>query len=252
VPKDPQQLERPAVDGALRVLRAARAAGVRRVVLTSSFAAIGYGHAPRTEPFTEQDWTVLDGDQPVAAYPRSKTLAERAAWDFVAAEGAGLQLATVNPVGVFGPLLDLDTSTSIEIIRRLVDGALPGVPRLSIGIVDVRDVAALHLLAMERDEAAGQRFLAVAGDFMSLPELAQLLRQRLGAAGRRVPTRVLPDALVRLVGRFDSGVRQIVPELGTVRQASSAKARDLLGWAPRSREEAVLASARTLLELRAG
>jgi len=250
VPKDPDELVRPARDGALRVLRAARDAGVRRVVLTSSFAAIGYGHVPRSTPFTEQDWTRLDGERPVEAYPRSKTLAERAAWDFVAAEGNGLELATVNPVGIFGPLLAVDTSTSIEIVRRLVDGAIPGLPRLRFGVVDVRDVADLHVLAMERDEARGERFLAVSGDFMSLRDMAVAIKTGLGERGRQVPTRELPDWLVRLAGRFDAGVRQLLPELGVSKHASSAKARELLGWAPRSREEALVASAEALLDLR--
>ncbi|MBL8931238.1 MAG: aldehyde reductase [Kineosporiaceae bacterium] len=251
VPRDPDELVRPARDGALRVLRAARDAGVRRVVLTSSFAAIGYGHAPRSIPFTEQDWTELDGPVPVDAYPRSKTLAERAAWDFVATEGNGLELATVNPVGIFGPLLALDTSTSIELVRRLVDGAMPGLPRLTFGVVDVRDVADLHLLAMEREAARGERFLAISGDFMSLRDMAFALREGLGEHGRKVPARELPDWLVRLTGRFDAGVRQLVPELGVAKHASSGKARELLGWTPRSREEALVASARTLLDLRA-
>lgn len=251
VPRDPDELVRPARDGALRVLRAARDAGVRRVVLTSSFAAIGYGHAPRSTPFTEQDWTELDGPVPVDAYPRSKTLAERAAWDFVATEGNGLELATVNPVGIFGPLLALDTSTSIELVRRLVDGAMPGLPRLTFGVVDVRDVADLHLLAMEREAARGERFLAISGDFMSLRDMAFALREGLGEQGRKVPTRELPDWLVRLTGRFDAGVRQLVPELGVAKHASSGKARELLGWTPRSREKALVASARTLLDLRA-
>jgi nucleoside-diphosphate-sugar epimerase len=249
-PRDPDELVRPARDGALRVLRAARDAGVRRVVLTSSYAAVGYGHAPRSTPFTEEDWTRLDGERPVDAYPRSKTVAERAAWDFVTTEGGGLQLATVNPVGVYGPLLARDTSTSIELVRRLVDGAMPGLPRLTFGIVDVRDVADLHLLAMERDEAAGQRFLAISGEFLTLREIALALRDGLGERGRKVPTRELPDWLVRLVGRFDGGVRLIVPELGHARQGSAAKARDLLGWTPRPPEEALLATARTLLDLR--
>lgn len=251
-PKDPDELIRPAREGALRVLRAARDAGVRRVVLTSSFAAIGYGHDPRATPFTEEDWTRLDGPHTVEAYARSKTLAERAAWDFVAAEGKGLQLAVVNPVGIVGPLLALDTSTSIELVSRLVDGKVPGLPRLSFGLVDVRDVVDLHLLAMEREEAAGQRFLAIAGDFLWFREMAAALREGLGERGRRVPTRELPDWVVRLVGRFDGGVRLLLPELGVEKHASSAKARDVLGWTPRSPQEGLVASARSLLALREG
>jgi len=251
VPKDPDELVRPAREGTLRVLRAARDAGVRRVVLTSSFAAVGMGTAPRPEPFTEEDWSPLDGDVPLDPYPRSKTVAERAAWDFVAAEGGGLQLATVNPVLVLGPLLALETSTSVEVVRRLVDGALPGLPRLALAVVDVRDVADLHVLAMERDEAAGLRFLAAADGVLTLREMALTLRGARGERGRRVPTRELPDWLVRLGGRFDDGVRQIVPELGTPRSAGSARARDLLGWTSRSPQDTVVETARSLLDLRA-
>lgn len=245
VPKDPDELIVPARDGALRVLRAAADAGVKRVVQTSSFAAIGYGHPPRALPFTEQDWTDLSGAYPVAAYPTSKTLAERAAWDFVAAHPA-LELATVNPVGIFGPALGGDIGTSLEIVSRLL-GGLPGVPDMSFGVVDVRDVADLHVLAITRPEAAGERFLATSGDFMSMLEMARILRTGLGERARKVPTRVLPSTLIRLAGRFDPGMAQIATELGHLKNASGKKAERVLGWMPRSREEALLASAECLL-----
>ena len=147
VPKDANELIAPARDGALRVLRAARDAGVKRVVLTSSFAAVGYGAKDRTAPFTEEDWTNLD-DPSLQPYQRSKTIAERAAWDFIAREGGALELAVVNPVGVFGPVLGPDFSTSILMVKRLLDGSVPGCPDLWFGVVDVRDVADLHLKAM--------------------------------------------------------------------------------------------------------
>ena len=237
----------PARDGALRVLRAAQAANVRRVVLTSSFAAIGYGHGGPGHAFTENDWTDLSGAQHVAPYPKSKTLAERAAWDYVAGDGAGLELAVVNPVGIFGPMLGSDAGTSLELLRRMLDGKVPGLPRLSFGIVDVRDVADLHVRAMTHPDAAGERFLAISGDFMSLKDMAVALKAGLGERARKVPTRELPDWLVRLVGRFDSGVGQLATELGTSKHATSAKAQQLLGWSPRSREEALIASAESLL-----
>lgn len=252
VPKDPDELIVPARDGALRVLRAARAAGVRRVVLTSSFAAVGYGHAPRSTPFTEEDWTDLSGARPVPPYPISKTLAERAAWDYVHGEGAGLELAVVNPVGILGPPLGTDTGTSLEMVRQLLDGRVPGLPRLGFGVVDVRDVADLHLRAMTHPAAAGERFLAIAGDFMRLRDMALVLRSRLGDDARKVPTRELPDWMVRLVGRFDSGVGQVATELGTNKNATSAKARSLLDWQPRSREDALVASAEALVRLQKG
>lgn len=247
IPKHEDELIVPARDGALRVLRAARDAGVKRVVLTSSFAAIGYGHPEQAAPFDETTWTNLDGH--VAAYTKSKTLAERAAWDFIAREGGGLDLAAVNPVGVFGPVLDADYATSIQLVRRLMDGALPGCPRLRFGVVDVRDVVDLHLRAMTDPAANGERFLAVAGDFMRVQEMALALKSRLGDAARKVPTRELPDWLVKLVSLGDATVRQIVPDLGKYKNATSDKARRMLGWSPRSNEDALVATAESLLRL---
>jgi nucleoside-diphosphate-sugar epimerase len=247
-PKHEDELIVPAREGALRVLRAARDAGVKRVVLTSSFAAIGYGHPPRTTPFTEDDWTNLNGGD-VTAYPKSKTIAERAAWDFIAREGGALELSVVNPVAVLGPVLGTDYSTSILLMQRMLDGAMPGCPRLSFGIVDVRDVADLHLRAMTAPAAKGERFLAVAGGFMSIREIAKVLKERMGAAARRVPTRQLPNWLVRLAALRDPAVRLIVPELGKPKSATNEKARRVLGWAPRSNEEAIVASAESLARL---
>jgi len=248
VPKHEDELIVPAREGALRVLRASRAAGVKRVVQTSSFAAVGYGHPQMERPFTESDWTNVDGDG-LTAYAKSKTLAERAAWSFMGREGGDMELAVVNPVGVFGPALGADFSTSIEIIKRMLDGALPGLPRITFGVVDVRDVADLHLKAMTHPEAAGERFLAVAGQFLSLREIALVLRQRLGEAARRVPARELPDWLLRVVALVDKSVGQIVPELGKRKNASSQKAQQVLGWAPRPADEAVVATAESLIRL---
>jgi nucleoside-diphosphate-sugar epimerase len=245
VPKDENDLIVPARDGALRVLRAARDAGVKRVVLTSSFAAVGYGFAPQQTPFTEKDWT--DPTQPdVMPYTKSKTLAERAAWDFMAREGAGLELSVVNPVAVFGPVLGPDYATSILLVERLMDGAMPGVPRMCIGVVDVRDVADLHLRAMVNPAAKGERFLAVAGDFMWMVEIAKVLKARLGDGAKRVPTRQLPNWLVRLAALREPAVKQIIPELGKWKNATSEKAQRVLGWSPRSREDSVVATAESL------
>ena len=248
VPRHEDELIVPAREGALRVLRASRAAGVQRVVQTSSFAAVGYGHPQMDRPFNESDWTNVDGDG-LTAYAKSKTLAERAAWSFMGREGGDMELAVVNPVGVFGPALAADFSTSIEIIKRMLDGALPGLPRIAFGVVDVRDVADLHLKAMTHPEAAGERFLAVAGDFLSLREIALVLRNRLGDAARRVPARELPDWLLRVVALVDKSVGQVVPELGKRKNASSAKAQRLLGWTPRPADEAIVATAESLVRL---
>jgi nucleoside-diphosphate-sugar epimerase len=247
-PKHEDELIIPSREGALRVLRAARDAGVRRVVLTSSFAAIGYGQKLTGQPFTEENWTDLNGAD-VSAYVKSKTLAERAAWDFIAREGGALELSVVNPVGVFGPVLGPDYSTSIQLIQRLMDGMLPGCPRLSFGIVDVRDVASLHLLAMTHPAAKGERFIAVAGNFIPMHQIAQILRAHLGDAAQRVPTRVLPDWMVRLTGLFDPSVALFLPQLGKVKNITNEKARRVLGWAPRSNEDAVIATAESLIRL---
>lgn len=248
VPKHDDELVVPAREGALRLLRAARDAGVKRVVLTSSFAAIGYGHKPTDRPFTEESWTDPNGEG-VSAYVKSKTLAERAAWDFIAREGGALELSVVNPVGVFGPVLGPDFSTSIQIVKRFMDGAVPGCPRLSFGLVDVRDVADLHLRAMTSPAAKGERFLAVAGDFMTMQEIALVLKTRMGEAGKRVPPRVLPDWLLRVASLFDSSLKQIVPELGKSKNATHEKSKRVLGWAPRSNEESIVATAESLVRL---
>jgi nucleoside-diphosphate-sugar epimerase len=248
VPKHEDELIVPARDGALRVLRASRDAGVKRVVLTSSFAAIGYGHQQQTKPFNETDWTDPNGGD-VLPYAKSKTIAERAAWDFIAKEGGKLELAVVNPVGVFGPVLGPDYSTSILIVQRLMDGAMPGLPKLYFGVVDVRDVADLHLRAMTQPAAKGERFLAVAGDFLSILDIANVLKARMGAAASKVPTRQLPNWLVRLASLRDPAVKQIVPELGKRKNATNEKAKRVLGWSPRSNEESIVATAESLVRL---
>jgi nucleoside-diphosphate-sugar epimerase len=248
VPKHEDELIVPARDGALRVLRAAREAGVKRVVLTSSFAAIGYGHEPAEKPFDEASWSDPNGPS-VTPYVKSKTLAERAAWDFVAREGGELELSVINPVGVLGPVLGPDYSTSILLVQRLMDGAMPGCPRLCFGIVDVRDVADLHIRAMANPSARGERFLAVSGDFLWMVEMARVLKARLGDRARRVPTRQLPNWLVRLASFTDPAVKQILPELGKAKNATSRKARSMLGWQPRSAEDAIVDTAESLLRL---
>ena len=247
VPKDENELIIPAREGALRVLRASRDAGVKRVVMTSSFAAIGYGHAPQTAPFDETTWTDLNGRH-VPPYHKSKTLAERAAWDFMAKEGGTLELSVVNPVGVLGPVLGPDYSPSILLVQRLMDGALPGCPRLYFGLVDVRDVADLHLRAMTDPAAKGERFLAVS-ECLWMIDIAKVLKARMGAAAKRVPVRELPNFMVRLAAMRDPAVKVIAPELGMVKNASNEKARRVLGWTPRTNEDSIVATAESLVRL---
>jgi nucleoside-diphosphate-sugar epimerase len=249
IPKHEDEIIVPAREGTLRVLRAARDAGVQRVVLTSSFAAIGYGYPPRQAPFDETSWTNLEA-KGLTAYVKSKTLAERAAWEFIAREGGGLELAVVNPVGVFGPALGPDLATSVQIVQRMLNGGVPACPHLYFGVVDVRDVADLHLRAMTDAAARGERFLAAAGPSMSLLEVAAALRRELGRQARRVPRHQIPDWLVRMLAAGGLALAQAaVPELGKRKDASSDKARRLLGWQPRPREQALVASATSLKAL---
>jgi nucleoside-diphosphate-sugar epimerase len=248
VPKHEDELIIPARDGALRVLKASRDAGVKRVVLTSSMAAIAYGHKPQNEPYSEKDWTDLNGRH-VAAYPKSKTIAERAAWDFIAKEGGALELSVVNPVFVQGPVLGRDYSPSIMVVQRLMDGAMPGCPKLYFAIVDVRDVADLHIRAMTDPAAKGERFIASAGDTISMLDLAKVLRARLGDTAKRVPTREIPNWVVRLVAMRDTAVKAILPELGQIKRVTNEKAKRVLGWQPRSNEEAIVSAAESLIRL---
>ncbi|BCJ50122.1 dihydroflavonol-4-reductase [Actinoplanes sp. NBRC 14428] len=240
-PRHEDEVIEPARQGALRVLRAARGAGVRRTVLTSSFAAVKYGHGNR-RVFTEDDWSDPAGGA-MAAYPKSKLAAERAAWDLV--RGGDMELVVVNPAAVFGPALGPDLSLYAALVDGLLRGAMRAVPKMTLSVVDVRDVADLHVRAMTDPAAAGERFLAAAG-VLTLPQIAALLRERLGEVAERVPARTMPDWVVRLAGRFDDRAALAVSELGVVREASGEKARKVLGWTPRPAEEAVLDLARSL------
>lgn len=246
-PKDENDLIRPAREGALRVLKAARDAGVKRVVLTSSFAAIGYGRKQLTRPYTEEDWT--DPAGPVSAYVKSKTLAERAAWEFIEREGGDMELAVVNPVAVLGPVLGNDLSTSVELVRRLLTGATPGLPKVTFGFVDVRDVADLHVRAMTSPDATGQRFLAVSDAVLTVPEMAAILRERLGEAARKIPRMILPNWMVRAAAIFDPSLREISTRLNNHREVSNAKAKKVLGWTSHSNADLLEATARSLIEL---
>ena len=236
----------PAREGALRALRFARDAGVERVVMTSSVAAIAYGHPAGRTSFTEADWTNLD-DPKVMPYPRSKTVAERAARDWIAAEGGPLELVTVNPALVLGPVLAPDFSASVEVVKRLLSGSLPGSPPVGFGVVDVRDVADLHVRALTAPGIAGERFIA-SGPFMMMADVAQVLRDRMGSEARKVPTRRLPGWLLRVVALFDPMVRQITPEIGRVRATGSAHAKAVLGWEPRPAADTIVDTARSLID----
>lgn len=236
----------PAKNGVLFVMRAAKKAGVKRVVLTSAFGAVGMGTDKKT-PYTEEDWTVINDT--VAPYQRSKTISEKAAWDFINNEGGGMELLVINPTGVLGPVLSDDYSHSIQNIKQMLKGEVKGCPKMSFGYVDVRDVADLHFKAMTMPEANGQRFIAVAGNSLSLLDTAKILRKNLGAKADQVPTGEFPNWVIRLLSKFNPKLKMLVPHLGLVKKASSEKAKTLLGWKPRSNEEAVLATAESLIRL---
>ncbi|HET6354752.1 aldehyde reductase [Streptomyces sp.] len=237
----------PACAGTLRVLRAARDAGVKRVVLPSAFHAVAYGYRRTDHQFTEEDWSVLNGPG-ANAYTKSKTLSECAAWDFIDAAGGSTQLATIHPVAVMGPVMGKAISGANHIIQRSLDGAMPGYPDLWIPFVDVRDVASAHLLAMTTPEAAGQRFLTAGGPAISMKQIGAILRTNLGDAAKHVPTRSIPNAVVRIVSLLNKELRTVVPDLSFARKMTSEKAHRVLGWQPRnSPEAAILATAESLI-----
>lgn len=252
LPKNDDDLIKPACEGTLNVLKASKKAGtVKRVVITSSFAAVGYGHKQRNSdnPFTERDWTILENpERPIGPYERSKTIAEKAAWKWLKEEGAGIEMVTVNPVVVLGPSLGKEENTSLEIPAKLLNGDFPALPKVSFGIVDVRDVADLHIKAMETPEAAGNRYIAISDEpSVSMKDIEQYLKDGLPRnETRKVPTMELPNFLVRMSVYFDPSVRLIVNELGLTTPTSNAKARQELKWHPRSAKDAVLGSVDSL------
>jgi dihydroflavonol-4-reductase len=247
--KDENELIVPARDGALRALRFARDAGVTRLVMTSSVAAIFYGRSADKDSFAEADWTNVDGGD-VSAYAKSKTIAERAARDWVAAEGGSLEFASVNPGLVLGPLLGTDFSPSLEVVKRVLEGAYPALPDLGFNLVDVRDVADLHIRALTAPGMSGERFMAVAPHgFLRLAEIAAILRERLPDHAGKVPTRRMPNWIMRLVALFDPAIRQMIGELGKTRHAEPTHAIQVLGWRPRPAADSVVDTARSLIAL---
>jgi dihydroflavonol-4-reductase len=243
-PKDPDELIVPAREGTLRVLKASFDAGVERVVVTSSIAAITGGLGAGSPSLTEDDWS--DPENPrLTPYARSKTLAERAAWDFARERSETEKLVVVNPGAILGPVLSDSRSSSIGIVERLLRG-MPGAPRIGFNIVDVRDVADLQFRAMSTPEAAGERFIA-AESFQWMEEVAEVLHNHLGETAAKVPTRTVPNLLVRAMALFDPSVRSILGQLGKRTETSSKKAKTLLGWSPRPSEETILDCAQSLI-----
>ncbi len=242
------EMVRLVADGALRVLHAARAAGVKRVVTTSSFGAVGFSRKDGGTT-TEEDWTSPD-EAGLSGYEKSKVLSERAAWDFISREGGGLELSVINPVAILGPALRRDVTGSFELLKHLLDGSMKAAPAIPLNIVDVRDVADLHIRAMTEPKAAGQRFLASAPGKVSMPEIAALLKERVPDVAQKVPAKALPDWVLKFAGLFNHQAKLAVPLLRINRNLSSAKAKALLGWEPKfSTEDAILAAVESMKKL---
>ena len=249
VPKDENELIVPARDGALRALRFAHAAGIKRFVMTSSAAAIAYGHPPGKDHYDETDWTNIDapGVQP---YVKSKTIAERAARDWVAANAPEMDYCAVCPVMVLGPVQGGDFAASVEPVLRLLNGSIPALPDVGFSIVDLRDIAELHVLALEApaDKVRDGRFLGSSGRFFKFADMAAVLRDRLGPQARKVPTRKMPGWAVHVLAVFMPPARQLLGEIGRTRATSSAHAQSVLGWKPRPPEESIIDCANSLIE----
>ncbi|WP_308004774.1 aldehyde reductase [uncultured Chryseobacterium sp.] len=227
-PRDENELIIPARDGALRVLKASRDAGVKRVVLTSSFAAVGYSKDIKDHIFTEEDWTDVNAELP--AYIKSKTVAEKSAWEFIEKEGNGLELSVINPVGIFGPAIGGITSASLDIaVSGILNGTMNQTPVFTMGVVDVRDVADIHIKAMIDPKAAGERFIATSNDVMSFYDVAELFKKERP--------------------QYAENIQPLEPiDKEFYKEMSNEKAKTILHWNPRSREEALLASADSLMK----
>jgi nucleoside-diphosphate-sugar epimerase len=244
LPKDENEMIRPAVDGILRILKAARNAGVKRVVMTSNFGAVGFSKKKPNTETTEADWTDPD-EKGLSTYEKSKLLAERAAWDFIRKEGGNLEFSTINPVAILGPSLGTHISESFH----LIDGSMKVLPNIVLNIIDVRDVADLHIRAMTNPDAKGQRFIASADGKISMSEIALLLKSRMPDAAKKVSARILPDWVVYMAAPFNQQAKGGALFLKMNRNVSNAKAKEVLGWTPiANNEEAILASMESMVK----
>ena len=239
---------KPAVEGTLRVLQAAKDAGVKRVVMTSSFGAVGYGKQDKEKIFTESDWTNPD-DKTIDPYIKSKTLAEKAAWDLIKNDSFGMELSVVNPVGVFGPILNKNLSSSIMLIQQLMNGSMKkGCPNIFFGVVDVRDLADLQIRVMTNPKAKGERFIGVSDNYsLSLLDAATMIKNNIDKK-YKIPSREIPNWLMKMLARFNPSIRAVLPNLGIIINSSNQKAKDILDWKPRNREETIIETAKSLIE----
>ncbi len=247
VVKDENELIVPARDGALRVLRASHNAGVERVVLTSSLSAIIYGN-DRSHLFTEADWSNLDGKR-IGAYDKSKTIAERASWEYMETikDSSPMELVAINPGLVLGPLLSSDWGTSAEMVKRILDHKVPAIPNIGFATVDVRDVASAHVTAMVSPNAVGQRFICAEANH-SMMEIAEILKTRYGTRGFKIPTGRLPSIVIRAMAIFDKTVRLALNDLDTSQNVDNTKIRAVLNWQPRDLLEMTTSMADSMID----
>ena len=239
---------KPAVEGTIRVLKAASNGRVKRVVLTSSFAAIGYTHTDENSLIDENSWTDTN-KKGITPYIKSKTFAEKAAWDYIKKDDSGLELSVICPRLILGPTLGSSFSSSVLAVKKLFDGSMKLAPNVSYGIIDVRDVADLHILAMINSNASGERFLASSGDPMTFHDMALLIKKEFGEKAKQVSTKVYPNWIVRAVSLFNPEAKNIVHQLGKTFKTENSKPVKMLGWRPRSREEAIVATIKSIMEI---
>ena len=245
-PKDQSLVIRPAVEGTERVLRFAHAAGIKRVILTSSIATVGYGHGQTTgtRVYNETHFTNLDNMRWNWAYCIGKTRAERAAWDY--AKANGVELTTIHPGAIIGPALDDDASVSIGMVTGLLDKSTPALPSNGFSIIDVRDVADMHVAALERPEAIGERYLATA-EYMPFPKIADIVRDAYPA--HSVTMRTVPDWIIRIVAMFGGPARQIINDIGNEKIFDGSKGEALMGRKYISARQSILDTAESAFKL---
>ena len=249
-PKNENEAIKPAVEGIQRILKFAKKAGVKRIVMTSNFGAVGFSQTDKTRETNETDWTdtALKG---LSVYEKSKTLAEKAAWEFIKKEGGSLEFATINPVAILGPSLNAHVSESFNILKHLLDGSMKAVPNIPLNIVDVRDVADLHIRAMENSKANGQRFIASADGQISMPEIATFIRKTMPDISAKISIKIIPNIVIKIASIFNKQARQGAMLMNVNRNVSNAKAKNILGWAPiASNEEAIMASLESMIKHR--
>lgn len=247
-PKNEQEAIRPATEGILRILKFARQEGVKRVVMTSNFGAVGFSQIDKSRQTTEADWTDTNM-KGLSVYEKSKTLAEQTAWDFIRREGGSLEFATINPVAILGPSLDTHVSGSFHLLQNLLNGSMKAIPDIPLNVVDVRDVADLHIRAMSSPSANAQRFIATADGQISLPQIAALLKKERPGISQKVATRTLPKVVLKIASLFNPQAKEGLALMAMNRNVSNAKAKAVLGWEPiASQEQAILSSVDSLVK----